>query len=287
MWISDADESILSALDNNGIDVIVGIPNSKLKEFDNDNYAAKSWFRETIKSHPTVVFTHIVVGDMSNMTDDETGNLVGAMESVVDAVKDYTKGTIKVSTVVDNNWFNTTYNVGTSPSSCQFKTPGLFKGILRLLKDNGAPLFIKIMPYFEMTRVPVTVHPTDANFLLQNTAKTFLTDNNGTEYTFVFDAMVDSFFGAMKQLAFDGLKVVVASGWPRKAQPGDTNATTEKALTYNTNLIEHVKMGTPMNGGTALQTIIWSAFDEDGAPGYEGWKHLGAFVFAWNKETLP
>ena len=285
MWISELDDEFLPALKNQGINVILGIPNSKIQELSSDVYAANQWVKNNISSYPTIGFTHVCVGDLSNISPGDVMDLVQAMENLDAALKRHQN--VKVSTLVDNSSFASKYDIGTFPSKCQFGSKDLFREILEFLKKKDSPLFIKVMPYFEMDNIPISIAVDEGNFLLNTTANKFLTDQDNTEYKFVFDAVVDSFFGAMKDLGFDDTKIVVASGWPRQANPGDTKATVENAKTYNTNLKNHIETGTPKNK-RALETFIWSAFDEDKlVQVHEGWKHLGAFVFKWEKLTLP
>ncbi|RWR73066.1 glucan endo-1,3-beta-glucosidase isoform X3 [Cinnamomum micranthum f. kanehirae] len=285
MWISQADDDLLNALNNQGIKVILGIPNSMIKGFSSDVYAASNWVKNNISSHQSVSFTHVCVGDLSNMSPEDGMDLIQAMENLYAALK--RQSNIKVSTLVDNSSFASKYDIGTFPSKCQFSSKNLFREILKFLKEKDSPLFIKAMPYFEMDNIPISIKANDDNFLLNDNAAIFLTDQDNTEYKFVFDAMVDSFFGAMKDLGYENTKIVVASGWPRESKAGDTKATVQNAKTYNSNLKSHIETGTPKNKNS-IETFIWSAFDEDRLAGvHEGWKHLGAFVFGWNNLTLP
>ncbi|RWR73063.1 beta-1,3-glucanase A [Cinnamomum micranthum f. kanehirae] len=286
MWISEPDNELLSALNNQGIKVILGIPNSKIKGLSSDVYAANQWVKDNISAYPNVGFTHVCVGDLSNISDEDGMDLVPAMENMHAALK-IRNHKILVSTLVDKSCFASTYDVGTSPSKCEFGSKDLLGAILKFLKKVTSTLFIKVMPYFEMDNVPLEVKVDDDNFLLKSNAKTFLTDLDGTDYKFVFDAIVDSFVGAMSNMGFPDIKIVVASGWPREAKPGDKRATVQNAKDYIANLNVHVSDGTPKHN-YALETFIWSAFDEDKlGQVHVGWKHLGGFVFKWDKLTLP
>ncbi|KAJ8644124.1 hypothetical protein MRB53_005872 [Persea americana] len=244
MWISKADNELLIALNNQGIKIIFGIPNSMIKGFSSDVFAANHWVKNNISSHQSVGFTHVYMGDLSNMSTEDGMDLAQAMENLDAALK--RQHNIKVSTQ------------------------------LRLhLRHRDFSL-----------QVPVRAN--DDNFLLNTIATIFLTDQDNTEFKFVYDAMVDSFFGAMRDLGYDNTKIVVASGWPRQTKLGDTKATVQNAKTYNSNLKRHIESGNPKNKNRIIETFIWSALDEDRLVGvHEGWKHLGAFVFSWNNLTLP
>ncbi|RWR73062.1 glucan endo-1,3-beta-glucosidase [Cinnamomum micranthum f. kanehirae] len=232
-WISEPNNELLPALNDQGIKVILGIPNSKIKGLSPDVYVANQWVKDNISSYPNVGFTHVCVGDLSNMSTEDGMDLFKAMENIHAALKRNHK--IKMD----------------------------------------SPLFIKVIPLkwtaslFQLRQTMTTsfsIPPLPFSLLIKTTPNT----------SFVFDAMVDGFFGDMKDLGFDNTKIVVASGWPRETKAGDTKATVQNAKTYNSNLKGHIqKSGTPKNKNRIIETFIWSAFDEDRMAGaHEGWKHL-------------
>lgn len=62
MWISHPDNELLNALNNQGIKVILSIPNSKINDLSSDVFAASHWVKANILAHPTVTFTHVLRG---------------------------------------------------------------------------------------------------------------------------------------------------------------------------------------------------------------------------------
>ncbi|CAN1331024.1 Glucan endo-1,3-beta-glucosidase 13, partial [Linum perenne] len=81
-------------------------------------------------------------------------------------------------------------------------------------------------------------------------------------------------------LNFRTIKVMVTeTGWPSKGSPKEKAATPDNAQIYNTNLVRHVinNTGTPAKPGEAVDTYIFSLYNENRKPGLESERNWGLF----------
>ena len=139
--------------------------------------------------------------------------------------------------------------------------------IAQYLASTGAPLLANVYSYF--------AYSGDLNYALFTSSGTVVhDDSSGLDYQNLFDALVDTMYSALEGAGAGSVGIVVSeSGWP---SAGDTIATTDNARTYNQNLINHVRQGTPKRPG-AIETYIFAMFNEDQKPGAETEKHFGLF----------
>ncbi|KAJ6700027.1 GLUCAN ENDO-13-BETA-GLUCOSIDASE BG3-RELATED [Salix purpurea] len=106
------------------------------------------------------------------------------------------------------------------------------------------------------------------SFLLNNQSPLLVNLN-------LFDATLDTVYAALEKSGGGSLDIVVSeSGWPTD---GGKGTTVENARTYNNNLVQHVKTGSPKRPGKPIETYIFAMFDESSkTPEFE--KHWGLFL---------
>ncbi|KAL6009964.1 putative glucan endo-1,3-beta-glucosidase bg3 [Asimina triloba] len=269
MRIYGPDEQALNALRRSNIQLILDVPRDQLRALANQA-AAADWVRRNIRAYvPDVRFKYIAVGNEifpHSGTYSDAPLVLPAMRAIRAAIQ--TAGLqdqIKVSTAVYSPILTDTF----PPANTRFTNEAAqhMQGILSFLAETGAPLLANVYPYFSKKQTPSIPLP----YALFTQAE----DIPGAPgYRNLFDAMVDGFYFAMEKLGASSVPLVVSeSGWPSGGHP---LATAENARTYNQNLINHVKGGTPKKRGQ-LETYIFAMFNENQKRGDADEKFFGLF----------
>ncbi|PON47934.1 Glycoside hydrolase [Parasponia andersonii] len=108
------------------------------------------------------------------------------------------------------------------------------------------------------------------DYALLTVPEGLVTDNNR------FDALLDTAYSALEKAGRGSLEILVSeSGWP---MAGGTDTMMENARTYNNNLVQHVKGGTPKKPGWPIETYILAMFDEANKEGEAVEKFWGLFL---------
>ncbi|KAK9068406.1 hypothetical protein SSX86_012519 [Deinandra increscens subsp. villosa] len=262
----------LDALKGTDIELMIGIPNNGLESL-NDPNAANTWVRDNIQSYPDVKFKYIAVG---NEVDPNNGNnqyvrfVLPAMQNIYNAIRTAGLGNqIKVSTATYTGLLMNT----SPPSNGEFRdnVRGFIEPIIGFLAQNNQPMLANIYPYFSD---PGSNLP----YALFTAPGPVVTDNNGLQYSNLFDAILDAHYAAQARLGGADVEIVVSeSGWA--SAEGGPVATVENAGTYYRNLISHVKgtAGTPLKPGRSIETYLFAMFDENLKGGNPEEKHFGIF----------
>ncbi|KAI3683880.1 hypothetical protein L1987_84395 [Smallanthus sonchifolius] len=179
---------------------------------------------------------------------------------------------VKVLTATYTGLLENTY----PPSKGAFKgnVVGFIEPIVKFLAQNNLPMLANIYPYFGYLCDPNK----NLQYALFIAQKTVVTDeNNGLQYSNLFDAMLDAHYAAQARVVGENVETVVSeSGWP---SDGGQEATIDNAGTYYKNLIEHVRgtTGTPAKQGISIKMYLFAMFDENQEGGDETEKHFGIF----------
>ncbi|XP_043692593.1 glucan endo-1,3-beta-glucosidase-like [Telopea speciosissima] len=252
-------QEALQALIGSNIELMLGVPNEDLQGISSSNSIANDWVQKNIVAYsPGVKFAYIVVGNEISPINDKAQYAIyvlPAMQNILAAI--LASGLqIKVSTSVDTGLLGESF----PPALGQFRDDVIsyIRPIISFLDQNGAPLLANVYPYFSYKANTGSI---DLSYALFTSSSIIVQDPySGLGYQNLFNAIVDALHFALDKADGVNVGIVVSeTGWPTA---GGTSTTVENAETYNNNLIQHVKIGTPRKHGP-LETYVFAMFDEN------------------------
>eukprot|EP00250_Pteridium_aquilinum_P035776 c9918_g1_i1 orf=120-1604(+) len=259
----DSNSSVLSALENSNIEVMVGIPNDLLLTVS-DSTQASAWVKNNIVpyvSSNSVNIKYVAVGNepflksynnsFYNITYPALVNIQNALNAA--GLGSKIKATVPMNAdVIQSSGL---------PSGSIFRPDisALMTPIVAALSENGAPYTINIYPFLSLHDDPH--FPVDYAFF--DGSSNAVVDGAYT-YENVFDASYDSLIASLAAAGpYGNMNIIVGEiGWPTD---GDVSANIDYAQKFNQGFLNHVvsNVGTPRRPNSAINFYLFCLIDED------------------------
>lgn len=277
----DADNHLLSALSDTGIEVMVSVTNEEVLGIGQSPATAASWINRNVAAFvPSTNITAIAVGSEVLSTIPHAGPvLVPAMNHLHKAlVSSNLNYQIKVSTPMSMDLIPKPF----PPSAATFNTSwnSTINEILDFLRNTNSFFMLNAYPYFGYVQSSGIFPIEYALFQPLSPVKQIVDPNTLFHYDSMFDAMVDAAYNSIAAHNSSVIPIVVTeTGWPWSGGVNERDATTEHAETFNNNLIRRVlnNSGPPSQPTIPINSYIYELFNEDKRPGPVSEKSYGVY----------
>ncbi|KAL6556949.1 hypothetical protein OROHE_006825 [Orobanche hederae] len=279
----DADQRVLAAFANTGVEFTVGLGNEYLANMT-DPGKALTWVKNNVQCYlPETKITSISVGNevlTSNDPSLSSNYLLSAMVNIHAALvslkldKDVTVTTAQNFGILE---------VSYPPSAGAFRQnlTQILKSILDFHCKVDSPFMINAYPFFaykDNPKIPL-------NYVLFE-GDAIVDPISSFHYDNMFYAQIDAAYSAMAKVGYENVCLQVAeTGWPSKGDNNETWASPENAEKYNKNLLKliNANKGTPMRPDFGLNVCVFALFNENLKTGPTSERNFGLF----NSDTTP
>ncbi|KAF0931263.1 hypothetical protein E2562_002610 [Oryza meyeriana var. granulata] len=277
----DTEPTVLRALANTGIKVVVALPNEQLLAAASRPSYALAWVRRNVAAYyPATQIQGIAVGnEVFASAKNMTAQLVPAMTNVHAALARLSLDkTVKVSSPIALTALAGSY----PPSAGVFRedlAQAVMKPMLDFLAQTGSYLMVNAYPFFAYSANADVI---SLDYALFRPNAGVLDSGSGLKYYSLLDAQLDAVFTAVSKLGnYNAVRVVVSeTGWPSKGDSKETGAAAANAAAYNGNLVRRVlsgNAGTPRRPDADMDVYLFALFNENQKPGPTSERNYGVF----------
>ncbi|KAE8726887.1 putative Stigma-specific Stig1 family protein [Hibiscus syriacus] len=275
----DTDATVLTALANSGITVVVALPNELLASMAGDQSAADNWVQSNItKFYPQTKIEAIAVGNEVFVDPKNTINyLVPAMKNIhASLVKSKLDSAIKISSPLAFSALQNSYPSSAGSFKQELVEP-VIKPMLDFLKQTGSYLMVNAYPFFAYSANSDQI---SLDYALLKDNPGVVDSGNGLKYHSLFEAQIDAVFAALSAIQYGDVKMVVTeTGWPSMGDENEIGASEDNAASYNGNLVRKVLSGsgTPLRPQDPINVYLFALFNENQKPGPTSERNYGLF----------
>ncbi|KMT14555.1 hypothetical protein BVRB_4g073250 [Beta vulgaris subsp. vulgaris] len=258
MRLYDPDHPTLEALQGTNIKLMLGVRNEDIVCIASDQSAADDWVETNVVPYATSI-KYIAVGNEIHPSDEQASSMEPAMQNILNALNANNLGSqIMVSTAVDMTLLINTF----PPSHSKFQNLSYITPIINFLTTNDSV---------------EKVATSDQINLFQNIGRNQRMSKTQVKGE-VSMASKGGFHSMVKSSVWRNSARYPTKGSECGQPKSGEAATVENAKTFYTNMIKHVKKGTPLTPGEEIEVYLFAMFDENQKPGNESERHYGLFT---------
>ncbi|XP_050233134.1 glucan endo-1,3-beta-glucosidase 14-like [Mercurialis annua] len=276
--IFDTESTVLKALADSPINVVVALPNQLLRSTAADQSFADNWVKSSISQYyPRTQIEAIAVGNEVFVDpQNSTQFLVSAMKNIHNSLLKFNLSAIKVSSPIALSSLQNSYPASSGSFKPDLIEP-VMKPMLEFLRKTDSYLMVNAYPFFAYAANSKEI---SLDYALFKKNPGVVDSGNGLKYFSLLESELDAVYNAMKALKYDDVKMVVTeTGWPSKGEDDEIGASADNAASYNGNLIKRVLTGngTPLRPKEPLNVYLFALFNENQKTGPTSERNYGLF----------